>query len=319
MPELVISLLWFLAAGVAWWMGATSAALRRDVLLLESGQAQSGDYKLVALLNRFRDEAELLAVRCRIARGASAAFLPLGLAGAVWPLPSAWVIVAALLGWLLGATAEASAGGTLAQRLGRSHGGTGYGLWGKLLQPGARLVRPIVRVLEESRAEPAPAHVLAESQAGRTAAGSELGREERRFLRRILASTGILVADILTRWDGVRWIPGETSVSDAVTAIRDSGHSRLPVLADGRVIGVVNVKDLLAVNGSARTRLPLRPAYFVRQEVTVRALLEELRGAREHLTVVVDRLGRLVGIVTMEDVLEEIVGELYDEREAPGR
>jgi CBS domain containing-hemolysin-like protein len=159
--------------------------------------------------------------------------------------------------------------------------------------------------------------MLAESQASRTAAGSELGRDERRFLRRILASTGILVTDILTRWDAVRWIPARTRVAEAVAAVRESGHSRLPVVDQGRVVGVVNVKDLLAVNGNARAMLPIRPAYFVRQEVTVRALLEELRAARAHLTVVVDRLGRMVGIVTMEDVLEEIVGELHDEREAP--
>ena len=58
--------------------------------------------------------------------------------------------------------------------------------------------------------------------------------------------------------------------------------------------------------------------YFVRQEVTVQALFDELQEARVHLAVVVDRLGRKVGIVTMEDVLEEIVGEIHDERERPG-
>jgi CBS domain containing-hemolysin-like protein len=289
--------------------------VRRDVLHLEAGQAE-GDYALVALLNRLHDEPLLLALRCRISRAGSAAFLPLGLAGAASRLPPVWILSAALLGWLLGATVEASGGGSLARRLGRARGGLGYALWARLLQPGARFLRPLLRLRLPSRAElVAPIRMLAESQASRTAAGSELGRDERRFLRRMLASTGILVADILTRWDAVRWIHSRTSVPEAVAAVRDSGHSRLPVVHEGRVIGVVNVKDLLAANG--RAALPLRPAYFVRQEVTVRALLEELREARAHLTVVVDRLGRMVGIVTMEDVLEEIVGELHDEREAP--
>ncbi len=317
MPELVLVPGWLVLAVVAWWLGATGASMRRDVLSLEGGQAE-GDYKLIARLNRLHDEPILLALRCRLSRGISAAFLPLGLAGAVSHLAVAWVLFAALLGWLLGATAEASGGGMLARRWGRARGGMLYGLWAKFLLPPAQLLRPLLKLRLPSRAEiVAPIRMLAESQASRTAAGSELGRDERRFLRRMLASTGILVTDILTRWDAVRWIPARTPVAEAVAAVRESGHSRLPVVDQGRVVGVVNVKDLLAVNGNARSTLPIRPAYFVRQEVTVRALLEELRAARAHLTVVVDRLGRMVGIVTMEDVLEEIVGELHDEREAP--
>jgi CBS domain-containing protein len=317
MSELLIVPGWLLVAALAWWLGATGAAVRRDVLLLEAGQAE-GDYKLIALLNRLHDEPILLALRCRLSRGASAAFLPLGLAAALSRLPVVWVLFGVLLGWLLGATAEASGGGALARHWGRARGGTLYGVWAKFLNPMARLLRPLLKLRLPSRAEiVAPIRMLAESQASRTAAGSELGRDERRFLRRMLASTGILVTDILTRWESVRWIPARTPVSEAVAAVRESGHSRLPVVDQGRVIGVVNVKDLLAVNGNGGARLPIRPAYFVRQEVTVRALLEELRAARAHLTVVVDRLGRMVGIVTMEDVLEEIVGELHDEREAP--
>ena len=306
----------FLAA-LSWWLGATGAAVRRDVLFLEAGHAE-GDYKLVALLTRLHDEPILLALRCRLSRGASAAFLPLGIAAALSRLPVAWILFGVLAAWLVGASAEASGGGLLARRWGRARGGMLYGAWAKLLNPPARLLRPLLKLRLPSRTEiTAPIRLLAESQASRTAAGSELGRDERRFLRRMLASTGILVTDILTRWDAVRWIPARTSVADAVSAVRESGHSRLPVVDQGRVVGVVNVKDLLAVNGNGRSSLPIRPAYFVRQEVTVRALLEELRAARAHLTVVVDRLGRMVGIVTMEDVLEEIVGELHDEREAP--
>ena len=317
MPEALIVPGWLCLAVLSWWLGATGAAVRRDVLLLEAGQAE-GDYKLIALLNRLHDNPVLLALRSRISRGASAALLPLGLAGAVSHLPIAWVLFAVLVGWLLGATAEASGGGAIARHWGRARGGMLYGLWARILHPLARLLQPLLKLRLPSRSDlVAPIRMLAESQASRTAAGSELGRDERRFLRRMLASTGILVTDILTRWDAVRWIPAQTPVAEAVAAVRESGHSRLPVVEDGRVVGVVNVKDLLAVNGNGRTSLPIRPAYFVRQEVTVRALLEELRAARAHLTVVVDRMGRMVGIVTMEDVLEEIVGELHDEREAP--
>ncbi len=88
-------------------------------------------------------------------------------------------------------------------------------------------------------------------------------------------------------------------------------------------MGLVTVKDLLpypAANRATPRSLGevLRPAYFVRQEETIQDLFDELREARLHLAVVVDRLGRTVGIVTVEDMLEEIVGELHDERERGG-
>jgi magnesium and cobalt transporter len=160
--------------------------------------------------------------------------------------------------------------------------------------------------------------VLAESRATLLPAG-RLGRAERRFLRKLLASTSILVADILVKWESVDWIALDTPRDAAVDRVRRSGRSRLPVLDGNRVVGLVTAKDLLLglhrPGSRGEPRDLMRPVYFVREEETIKALLGELQEARAHLAVVLDRLGRPSGIVTMEDVLEEIVGELHDERE----
>ena len=318
-------ILWLLAAAVAWWIGALGAAVRGEVRALEEGDPLGGDYALVALLRRLRDDPVALGLRCRLSRMLSAAFLPLGLAGAAGRLPPGWVVIAVFAGWLAGAAAEASDGGRTARRWGRARGGLIYALWAKTLHPIARGLRPLLRLrLSPRDDEGSPIHVRVESQASRVAGGAELGRQEMRFLRRLLASTGILAADMATPWNAVCWISADLDPGQAAAAIRNSGHSRLPVVDDAGVVGLLTVKDLLGLDGTGHPpgpgrRLPVRPVYFVRQEITARDLLEELQEARAHLAVVVDRLGRQVGIVTMEDVLEEIVGELHDEREAPVR
>jgi len=144
------------------------------------------------------------------------------------------------------------------------------------------------------------------------------------LLHRFLARVDEQVAHITTPWERVAWVDGEARIQEAAAVAHESGHSRLPVVVEGRTVGVVTVKDLLPRLHDPEARdVPVRelagPAYFVAGALTVRQLLEELQPARRHLAIVVDRLGRQVGVVTMEDLLEEIVGELHDERERQGR
>jgi CBS domain-containing protein len=313
--------LWLVPLAAAWWLGATGAGVRRELRLLEAGRFPTEDYALVSLLRRLQDDPVLLGLRLRFSRLFTAAFLPLCLAALGQSLSWEGMVGAALLGWFIGAATEAAGGGMPARRMGRLRRGSGYNVWARLTQPWARLVKPLLgyRVARSGEARQ-PTLVMAESRATLLTSGGRLGREERRFLRRLLASTSILVADILTRWDKVDRLDVNTTPVDAMAQIHASGHSRLPVMRDGRVIGLVTAKDHLSRKGDPKgeevTLHPLlRPVYFVRQEVTMQALLDELQEARVHLAVVLDRLGRYEGIVTMEDVLEEIVGELHDERE----
>jgi len=102
----------------------------------------------------------------------------------------------------------------------------------------------------------------------------------------------------------------------------ESGHSRFPVIGDSRdeVVGVLLAKDLLRYSVDNKSeqfsiRDVLRPAVFVPESKRLNVLLKEFRASRNHLAIVVDEYGGVAGIVTIEDVLEQIVGEIEDEHD----
>ncbi len=113
--------------------------------------------------------------------------------------------------------------------------------------------------------------------------------------------------------------------------VLDSGHSRYPVIGEDRdeVVGILLVKDLLnilpqarAANGEDAPEFApfelapyLRPALFVPESKRVDALLTELRASRNHMALVIDEYGGIAGLVTIEDILEQIVGEIADEHD----
>ncbi len=111
------------------------------------------------------------------------------------------------------------------------------------------------------------------------------------------------------------------SLERLITEIVESGHSRLPVIDDNKdnVIGILIVKDLLAHAFDRREdfdlRILLRPAKFIPESKRLNVLLKEFRGNRLHMAIVVDEYGGVAGLITIEDVLEEIVGEIDDEHD----
>lgn len=111
------------------------------------------------------------------------------------------------------------------------------------------------------------------------------------------------------------------SLERLITEVVESGHSRLPVIDDNKdnVIGILIVKDLLAHTFDRREdfdlRILLRPAKFIPESKRLNVLLKEFRGNRLHMAIVVDEYGGVAGLITIEDVLEEIVGEIDDEHD----
>jgi len=103
----------------------------------------------------------------------------------------------------------------------------------------------------------------------------------------------------------------------------ESGHSRFPVIEDDRddVLGILIVKDLLRFfaegSGELELRDFLRPAKFIPESKRLNSLLREFRSTRLHMAIIVDEYGSIAGIVTLEDVLEEIVGDIDDEMDEP--
>jgi putative hemolysin len=110
-----------------------------------------------------------------------------------------------------------------------------------------------------------------------------------------------------------------TSLNDAVQAMSQSGHSRVPVYEEtvDNIIGMLYAKDLLKARLEDETlfslRGSLRPTYFVPESKKVDQLLDEMQILRIHMAIVVDEYGGVAGLVTLEDIVEEIVGEIRDE------
>ena len=109
---------------------------------------------------------------------------------------------------------------------------------------------------------------------------------------------------------------------DLIRVAIKSGHSRFPVVGDSRdeVVGVLLAKDLLRYSANEESqqfsiRDVLRPAVFVPESKRLNVLLKEFRASRNHLAIVVDEYGGVAGMVTIEDVLEQIVGEIEDEHD----
>jgi magnesium and cobalt transporter len=115
--------------------------------------------------------------------------------------------------------------------------------------------------------------------------------------------------------------PAECSIEQLLHVIIESGHSRIPVYKENldHIIGILNAKDLLPVwlNGGGEFSVEAisRPPYFVPETKRINDLLKELRSMKSHLAVIVDEYGGTSGIVTIEDIIEEIIGEIRDEHD----
>jgi magnesium and cobalt transporter len=109
----------------------------------------------------------------------------------------------------------------------------------------------------------------------------------------------------------------EAPYDELLHIVIDTAHSRFPVFEGERenIIGILLAKDLLKLQRAPELNLRalLRPATFVPETKGLNDLLREFRGNRNHLAIVIDEFGRVAGLITIEDVLEEIVGEIEDE------
>ena len=125
--------------------------------------------------------------------------------------------------------------------------------------------------------------------------------------------------DVMVARAGMVCIRRDDPLSRILPAVVDSGHSRFPVVDGDRddVVGILLAKDLLRAAGSAAAKFDirefLRPVVFVPEAKRLDVLLKEFRGTRNHMAIVVDEYGGVAGLVTIEDVIEQIIGEIDDE------
>ncbi|MCL2122982.1 MAG: hemolysin family protein [Desulfovibrionaceae bacterium] len=155
-------------------------------------------------------------------------------------------------------------------------------------------------------------------------AEGEVAADEGSMLLRILRLNDRHVSDIMTPRTDCHCIPAGTPLPEATRLVIASGHSRIPVYRETRdnIVGVVYAKDLLrSLVKSQEDQLLIdqimHPPFFVPETKIVLELLQEFRSRKQHLAVALDEYGGTSGVVTIEDVLEEIVGDIEDEHDAP--
>jgi putative hemolysin len=149
---------------------------------------------------------------------------------------------------------------------------------------------------------------------------TDVREEEREMIEGIFDLVETSVREIMVPLVDVVAVPEDATVEEAIARVRASGHSRLPVYREriDNVVGVVAALDILARGAQGETiRTLMRPAHYVPATKRVSDLLPEMQRRRVQLAVVVDEYGASEGIVTVEDVLEQIVGEIQDDRDGP--
>ena len=146
-----------------------------------------------------------------------------------------------------------------------------------------------------------------------------IASEERNFIHSVIEFGDTIVREVMVPRVDMVDIADTATISEALDLAIESGRSRIPVLGEGvdDIVGIVNLRHLARLvadgRGGDMVRAHMGAASFVPETKRVASLLTEIRRAKTHLFVVVDEYGGTVGLVTLEDILEELVGEITDE------
>ncbi len=147
-----------------------------------------------------------------------------------------------------------------------------------------------------------------------------LDKDEKRLLANVLDLRGCTVHDVMVPRADIVAVEADASLAEVTRIMTKEGHSRLPVYREtlDDAMGMIHIKDVLAWSGDSTDFVPsrvLRRVLFVAPSMQVLELLLEMRVKRSHMALVVDEFGGVDGLVTIEDLVEEIVGEIEDEHD----
>lgn len=267
------------------------------------------------------------------------------------------VVTGLLLAALLGAVAASEAPGLaveLVVAIALLVGGVGYvlaGVFGRVFAesvlfafwPSARLLRSVTLPLtfgtelveraverlaraDDSSPRPASVEVEIPTTEGETAEDLEadLPESTRELLRRAVEWTRRDVSEIMTPRSAILTLPSTVSARTAAQTFRETGKSRIPLFGENRddIVGVLYAKDLfprMTEDGldAVAPRALARVAYCVPETKNAYELLDEFRSKRTQIAIVLDEYGGVAGLVTLEDLLEELVGPIDDEHDEP--
>ena len=181
---------------------------------------------------------------------------------------------------------------------------------------GALLLRqPVLRLLHR-KDQVSEDNIMAVVEEGEES--GVIRTKEKEFIENVLGFDNITAKDVMVHRTDMVALSLDTEEADILDVIRRSGLSRFPVCGDDAddVLGVLSTRDYL-LNFHLPAPKPLkellRPAYFVPETVSADVLFRDMQSKKTHLALVVDEYGGTSGLVTMEDLLEELVGNIYDE------
>ncbi len=147
----------------------------------------------------------------------------------------------------------------------------------------------------------------------------EIDKHESELIRSAIEFDDVDVYDVMIPRVNVEAVPIDASMEDIAAVFQEKGYSRLPVYRDtiDSVIGIIHIKDFYELYKDNKTdiRSIIQSSICVTRNMKISAVLRTLQKAKIHLAIVVDEFGGTEGIVTLEDILEELVGEIYDEHD----
>jgi len=147
-----------------------------------------------------------------------------------------------------------------------------------------------------------------------------ISEDEGEMIQGIFSFRDTIAREIMVPRTDAVFANAETKIADVVQLIIQSGHSRIPIYHDNidNLIGTVHAKDLLGHGeiGEHEVRNIVRPPYFIPETKKISEVLKDLRDNKSHLAIVVDEYGGTAGILTLEDIIEEIIGDVMDEYDA---
>ncbi len=148
---------------------------------------------------------------------------------------------------------------------------------------------------------------------------SALDRGERLVIDRVFRFESVLVRDLMIPMERVVSIPVTASVDEVVAEANRHTYSRFPIVSpeDGRVVGIVSLFDLLDLDGGEKLTSVMHQPRFVKESESAERLLVAMKDDSVHMAVVVGERGEMRGIVTLENILQSIIGDIYNEHRAP--
>lgn len=176
----------------------------------------------------------------------------------------------------------------------------------------------LLRLVRTPRSDRDAIETILESQDHDESSG--FGADERKMLSNILQLKDRTVEDVLVPRAEIIAVEVDASIDDVIEVAAAEGHSRLPVYGEDKddIRGLVHIKDLLAAKARGSNeglRSILRPPIFVAPSMPVLDMLLDMRTKRRHMAFVVDEHGGIDGLLTIEDLVEEIVGDIQDEHD----